>query len=600
MQPHGEAGLLKNIVLLDTARPDKSGRRSYLFRNPLEILSTGRLSEVPPLLERAGRLAEKHWLAGYICYEAGYALEERFRSTLDIPDQPLPGADLIWLGVFGPPEKPDAFRLTASEPGDTRARLSFSLTEPGYAARVRRIRDLIAEGHTYQVNLTFDARYSSPLSAEALYASLRQRQPTPYCAFIRTEKREVLSFSPELFFRVDRGRISVKPMKGTAPRGFSETQDQEIGRALAQDPKNRAENLMIVDLLRNDLGRVCKTGSVRTTRLFEIEKHPSLFQMTSTVEGRLKPGTGFQDIIRNIFPSGSVTGAPKIRTMEIIRSLEKGGRGVYCGAIGFTSPSGKAVFNVPIRTLQRKTGQKAWQYRVGSGIVWDSTAESEWEECRVKCSFLAMEGSKDFEILESLLFDQGPLYARDHLERMRRSALRLGFAFSPAAFCATLKAMRFRTPQKVRILLSRNGRLHGEAAPMAVSKAPESNLLFVSKAPIDKNNLFLYHKTTRRSWYDGAMEKIKQGHCCDVAFFNKQGELTEGARTNIFVRLKGRLYTPPVECGLLPGVLRERLIRAGKCFEKILTMKDLEKADAIYAGNSVRGLKRVVLSPAGD
>jgi para-aminobenzoate synthetase/4-amino-4-deoxychorismate lyase len=369
--------------------------------------------------------------------------------------------------------------------------------------------------------------------------------------------------------------------------------------ALANDPKNRSENIMIVDLLRNDLGRICVPGTVKVKRMFEVERHPTVFQMTSTVEGRVRRGTGLAGTIRALFPSGSVTGAPKIRAMEIIGELERGARGVYCGAIGYSSPDGRQVFSVPIRTLQKNSGRKTWRYRVGSGVVWDSSPGKEWLECLDKCSFLA-ERRPDFRLFESLLFSKGKfLHLHEHRERLLDSARYFDFSVTRKAWDLAARSIlkELGAPGdssfKVRIFSDRNGTISWDHEPIHAQETRRPAAARLCRAAIDPANTFLFHKTTFRRWYEKSMNDIRRKKYFDVLHVNRRGELTEGARSNIFLKIKGTLYTPPVRCGLLPGVLRGRLLKTGKCREKTLYPEDLKRAEAVFCGNSVRGLVKV-------
>lgn len=601
----------KPFVFLDTALPSAENKFSYLFLDPIRILTTRQYDELPNLLQEIEALSKQYWIAGYLAYEAGYSLEEKLKSGEEISSSPL-----AWFGVFEAPHiydhqkclwqkrfpKPRTWQKDKKEQSPQKITLTSAIDFTEYSRAIKNIKDWIAKGHTYQVNYTFDVLLKSDLDAPDLYMLLRQKQQTPFCAYIQTGAEIILSFSPELFFSRSGNTISVKPMKGTAPRGLWSEEDVRIFNELQHDPKNQSENVMIVDLLRNDLGKICKTGSVLTKKLFELEKHPTLFQMTSTVTGRIKSKITYADIFRNIFPSGSVTGAPKIRTMEIIRSLEKGKRGVYCGAIGFISPYKKSVFNVPIRTLQKAKGQNKWTFRVGSGIVWDSSIKSEWEECKTKCKFLIDPTPPEFEIFESLLWQNGkPTFLDLHIERMKKSSEYFMYPFSKKRLAQTLteikKQLKGSTPAKVRILLNKEGFFRWDFDLIAPNDPTKQAMtIFISKELVDEQNVFLYHKTTYRPWYKKAMQSIKDHKCYDVIFTNTKGEITEGARTNIFVQKGKMLYTPPLSCGLLPGVLREHLISQGKCKEKILFLSDLKKADAIFCGNSVRGLQKVFLS----
>jgi len=592
------------VVLLDSATPDRENRFSYLFSSPRTVLAAHTIDDVGPLLDEIDRHARlrRYWIAGFIAYEAGYALEPRL---LPLHSRRAPECPLLWFGVFDAPHIFDHVKGQWDQPalhgnrpraatGDA-VRLRPGMTAGRYARAVAAIRRQIARGHTYQVNFTFDSLVSTDLPPAALYCLLRDRQPAAHCAFIDTGGLQAASFSPELFFRVDGRKICVRPMKGTAHRGRFFAEDRAFARRLSRDPKNRAENVMIVDLERNDLGRICRTGTVRVDSLFDVQTLATVHQMTSTVTGMLSPGIGFGDIIRSLFPCGSVTGAPKIRTMEIIRRLEPRPRGVYCGAIGCISPDGDMRFSVPIRTLQKRSREQAWHFGVGSGIVWDSRAADEWRECRAKGTFVTRSALR-FELLESLLWSGRFVYLREHLGRLRGSARFFGIPLDAAslrALCSRISgACRRRGLCKVRVLLDKSGRLRWDADPID-TRPPARACAVLSKTPIDERNPLLYHKTAHRPWYDGAMARIARGECFDVIHVNRRGEITEGARSNVFIRLGATLYTPPITSGCLPGVLRGRMLARGACRERVLHVAALLRADAVYCGNSVRGLVRV-------
>lgn len=595
----------KSCILLDSARPSTKNRFSYLFYNPVKTITAFEFNEVEKLLADIDNYLKNKWLCGYLSYEASYALEERFAGFRKPQSGGLP---LGWFGVFDEPFIFDHVSGTWNSPiPDKKADnsdgvvkqdkpfITHKIEKKVFKKRIAEIKEAIAKGDTYQVNFTYDVELKSVLSPFSLYKQLREKQRTPYCAFLQNEFGHVASFSPELFFNLRGRKISVKPMKGTARRGHSAEEDRALVRYLENDTKNRAENLMIVDLLRNDLGRTCKSGTVKTEKLFEVETHPTIHQMTSTISGTLKPEIKFSDLIRSIFPCGSVTGAPKIRTMEIIAALESGQRGVYCGALGYMSPKGRAAFSVPIRTLQRSSKDKSWRYRVGSGIIWDSTAEEEWKECAEKCRFLEFEMHK-FELLESLLFKKKILCAADHISRMQSSAYYFGYPFSKQALKSLMKKIAGEldpdNAYKVRILLDKMGYLRWDKTVINTNDNT-SNILLLSTKPVDENNPFLFHKSTHRPWFDEAKSNIANGRCFDIVFCNSKGEITEGSRSNIFIEKNGIMYTPPLSCGLLPGVLRKNLLRQGKYKEKILYPDDIISADAVYCGNSVRGLVKV-------
>jgi para-aminobenzoate synthetase/4-amino-4-deoxychorismate lyase len=598
------------VVFLDTALSARGHRRSLLFTAPTRIIRADRQDEVMDAVREVDRLSRKHWLAGFMAYEAGYAFEPRLQplapARVDCP--------LVWFGVYDSPYVFDheRGRWTTRRPPGTRsgreastplrvaARLKSGLSYREYAYALSRIKRYIAGGHTYQVNYTFDESLQTSAGSWRLYRWLRRKQRVPFSAYMATGDVTVLSFSPELFFSFDRRRVRVKPMKGTARRGRSEAEDRAVREGLAADVKNRAENVMIVDLLRNDIGRICRMGSVSVERLFEVETHLTLHQMTSTVVGTLKPRVAFSDIVRAIFPSGSVTGAPKIRTMEIIRSLERGTRGVYCGAIGYLSPGRGGTFSVPIRTLQRTSGRRHWRYRVGSGIVWDSTTPDEWRECDVKTSFLTRQAPQ-FELFESILWSKRLVYMREHTDRLRRSLAYFGGQLRAPELgnirSAIERVLRnSRRKHKVRILAGLDGDLRWDSVPIDDPPRGSVPVAVLSRQHTDSSEPLLYHKTTHRPWYRQATKQIRAGRCYDVIYTNERGEVSEGARSNVFVRLGGRLYTPPVSSGLLPGVLRRRMLARGSCSERVLTVRDLRRAQAIYCGNSVRGLVRVALT----
>ncbi len=595
----------KNCILLDNARSVKNNNYSYLFYSPVKILTAHEYNDIENLLSELDKYSREYWISGYLSYEAAYALENRFSCYTDKKPEELP---LGWFGVF---EEPLIFNHATGKwnrdipdgpPDDSgeeylqeQLTVTHLIEEQLFHEKIHAIRQAIKNGETYQVNFTYDVSVKSSLPPFALFKQLRERQRTPYCAYMQNEYGFVASLSPELFFTIRNGSISTKPMKGTAPRGHSAEEDRGLVSFLEQDEKNRAENLMIVDLLRNDLGRICQAGTVITEKLFEVETHPTVHQMTSTITGKLRPGTGISTIIKNIFPCGSVTGAPKIRTMEIIHELETGCRGVYCGAIGFMAPNGDATFNVPIRTLQKGKEDSQWRFRVGSGIIWDSSAEMEWKECADKCRFLEYR-RPGFDLLETLLFEKECTFAGDHKARMQSSAEYFGYPFSTKAFDTLLKQIENKLDGanacKVRILLSKNGELKWDSTVIDSSQRQSQKLLFSSQ-PVNEQDVMLFHKSTYRPWFKYAREKIGGNACFDMLFYNSKGQITEGARSTIFIEKEGMLYTPPVSCGLLPGVLRKSLMSEGKCKEKILFKDDILSADAVYCGNSVRGLVKV-------
>jgi para-aminobenzoate synthetase/4-amino-4-deoxychorismate lyase len=439
----------------------------------------------------------------------------------------------------------------------------------------------------YQINFTTRVRFKTTCRAWELFGSLVRRHPVPYAAFLNTGSEEIVSLSPELFFQIERGCITVRPMKGTAARGQTLEQDIACAEELRASEKNRAENVMIVDLMRSDLGRICRIGSVKTLKLFEVERYPSLWQMTSVIEGELVKGCTIGSVVHALFPSGSVTGAPKIRAMEHIARLEDSPRGVYTGAIGFFAPS-RARFSVGIRTavLHQKNGIMG----VGSGITYDSCASTEWEECGWKATFLTR-SQPEFGILETLLWRSRYRFLEAHLTRMRNSAEYFGFRFHCNRIRKALLelAQRLRTsPQRVRITLAKDGTFEISHGGLSTERFGRVR---ISSRRVSTEDRFLYHKTTNRHAYDQELAATREAKCDDALFFNERGELTEGTIHNVFLVKNGVWRTPPVACGLLAGTYRESILKTRRtACEAILTLDDLTHADGVYLCNSVRGV----------
>jgi para-aminobenzoate synthetase/4-amino-4-deoxychorismate lyase len=599
------------FLLFDSASPSAGDRYSYLLIEPVTILYAHSDAELGDLLRAIDHYSGQLWIAGYLSYEAGYCLEDSLaphQTRTRYNSHPL-----AWFGLFehayifdhetGSWDHP--LPETVAETEDLRTEdpcihYRPHLDEARYCSKVETIRRLISQGDTYQVNLTFAGSLSTGLDSFELYRRLRVEQRARFAAYIHHDNRNVLSFSPELFFQLRQRTITVKPMKGTAARGRTVTEDSRLQEALAIDPKNCSENLMIVDLLRSDLGKICDTGSVKVEDLFTVESHRTLLQMTSTICGQLRPDVHLSAVLRALFPSGSVTGAPKIRTMEIIAELEEEPRGPYCGAIGLSSPHGDAVFSVPIRTMYRDEGDSCWRFPVGSGIVWDSDPAAEWQECLTKAAFLTAAGGS-FEIFETMLLFEGEiLFEEAHRQRMVDSARYWAYPLSVHQWRRSISELveqwRRPEPARIRLLLDENGRLRGETAPVEPEPWPELPApVNLARLEVEETSPFLFHKTTHRPWYQSAMDAIRQGKLFDTVFVNSKAEITEGARSNVFVLDRGTLLTPPVESGLLPGTLRAELIRTGVCHEQVLTVDDLLQAEQVYCGSSVQGLVPVRL-----
>jgi para-aminobenzoate synthetase/4-amino-4-deoxychorismate lyase len=592
-------------VLLQTARFDADNYRSYLFTHPVHTLSAN--SALFDEIEQA--LAGGAYVAGFLAYECGENLKTMDRCGLQNANLPL-----AWFGVYSKAfvfdhrtgefegESPDELIVENSQPdpGFEIRNLRFDITEKSYAQKIAAIQEYIRAGDTYQVNFTDKLQFDFSGSPEALFAALIESQPVQHSAFLHGEDWDILSFSPELFFRrKDRG-IVTRPMKGTARRGVDNAEDGIIAHWLQNDIKNRSENVMIVDLLRNDLGRICEYGSVRVNQLFTVEKYETLFQMTSEVSGALQPGVRYSDIFASLFPCGSITGAPKHRTIEIIQELERGPRGVYTGAIGFFSPAREAVFNVPIRTVVLKNN--CGEMGVGGGIVIDSLAEDEFRECLLKSEFLTRR-EESFELLESILWKDGYSLLTLHLERMQSSAMYFGFNFDREVILAALekegKQLASGARAKVRVLLERSGAVKVTHIP--VVEQTGMGKVAVSAIRVSSGDRYLRHKTTRRQLYDRQYEQaLGQGYD-EVLFLNERGEVTEGAISNLFIEKDGQWFTPPVSCGLLPGIYRRHLLEIKPAAaERTLQLEDIASADAVYICNSVRGCRKVTVVLASN
>jgi para-aminobenzoate synthetase/4-amino-4-deoxychorismate lyase len=547
--------------------------RARLYRDPIEAIETRRPDEVRPALNRLrGRNA-----AGFIGYEAGHALEPKLAPLARTAGAEEP--PLLWFGLFDGWEAVEPDTLLPDPAGAWTGRPRPLVEREAHEAGIARALEHILAGDIYQANLTFRAEVATAGHPLALYAAIRPRARAGWGGVVYTGAHWLLSFSPELFFALEAGRVTARPMKGTAPAGS----DPE---ALRSDPKQRAENLMIVDLLRNDLSRLSKPGTVKVPALFEVEAYPTVLQMTSTVVGELDEGRTGVDLLDTIFPCGSVTGAPKIRAMEVIASLEGERRGPYTGSIGRLAPDGGAAFNVAIRTLVLRDGETVARLGLGSGIVVDSAAADEWRECLTKGDFVASAGR--FDLIETMRFDpQEGLYELDrHLARMKRSADAFGFAFDRHHARNELQAATFflRDPRKLRLLLSSSGALAIESRPLP--EVPEGAVeVALAPLPVEPEDYRLRHKTSDRRFYDEAREAAGT---FELVFVDREGFLTEGSFTSLFVERGGRLLTPPLARGLLPGVLREALIEEGRAEERDLRAEDLE--EGFFVGNAVRGL----------
>lgn len=557
------------------------------FKKPLDTVTACRPADVRPALRQVEALVEKQGLfaAGFVCYEAAPAFDPActIHSFSDLP--------LLLFGIYQAPE-------VVEFPGSLRPR-SPLVWQPDwdcatFTRAVAEIHAAIASGETYQVNLTFPL--AAPFSGDPLdfFYRLVRGQRAGYAAYIDLGRQVICSASPELFFRRDGNRLVMRPMKGTIVRGLTSAADLRQAEQLRHSAKDRAENIMILDMVRNDLGRLAPPGKVHATELCGLEKYPTVWQMTSTVEA--ETSASFEQIMAALFPCASITGAPKYRTMDIIARLEQRARGIYTGSIGYLAPQRRAQFSVAIRTALIDLEKQQAHYGVGAGVTWDSIPAVEYRECLAKARILSRP-MPDFDLFETLLWSprQGYFLLEEHLARLTSSADYFDYPCDPAEVQHSLQALALTLPaepQRIRLLLSASGRLRHEATSYTPDQ-PEPARLKPADKPIDRSNPFLYHKTTARDHY--AQARGGQLDCDDVILWNDRGEITETIIANIVADLDGELVTPPIECGLLAGTFRSHLLAQGTLLEKRLTFDDLQRCRRIYLINALRRWRRAVI-----
>ena len=566
---------------------DSSAGGWLCFVQPVDVLYTRRPSQVLATLEEIERRVEHERLfaAGFLTYEAAQGFDPSFRTHRA---GTLP---LICFGLFREARRMDALPKTAPRPVPA-WRMTESRHE--YFRKIQLIQDRIREGHTYQINYTTRQVASGVSDPFSLFAGMSAG--APYAACVNGSDYAILCASPELFFRLDRGLVRCQPMKGTARRGMTLAQDEELGTWLHNSEKNRAENVMIADMVRNDLGRIARPGSVGVSELYAVSRYPTVWQMTSTVEARTDAPVSA--VMRALFPSASVTGAPKVSSMRLIQALESFPREVYTGTIGFLAPGRRARFNVAIRTavVDRRTGSAF--YGVGSGIVADSEPGDEYSECLTKSKILKSPAiATDFALLETMLWTRGQgIFLLDrHLNRMADSARYFGFGFDRGAAAQALDSLA-RTfdghRYRIRLLQYRNGppMLEHEAMYAGGGEDPSHSacpVIALAPRPVDPDNPFLYHKTTRREVYERALSSVSG--CDDVLLWNKDGFVTETSIANVVATIDGQRVTPPVACGLLGGTYRQWLLDRGEIRERVIHIDDLSRVDEFTLINSVRG-----------
>ena len=574
----------KSYIFLD----DQLTNTQRYYTDPVDILIADDPGDIDYIFAKLTQYhQEGYFIAGYLSYDLGYVFEDALSHRL-APKRPTP---LLNFGIFKTFERqaPTQLLYSSQAPDLT---LTPLWSEAEYSKRFSQVMDYIRAGDVYQINLTFPMTgpYDGP--AHSLYAAFRHRQKGRYGGVVHLGNApDIISLSPELFFRKEGRDMSMRPMKGTRPRSANSQIDEELRLNMRNDVKSQAENLMIVDLLRNDLSRISEPGSVKVPELFALESYETLHQMTSRVVSKLTPDIDMKSIFQNLFPCGSVTGAPKIRAMEIIDDLETTPRGAYCGALGYIDPNGDACFNVGIRTLT--LSGKRLTYNVGSGLVYDSQAQDEYHECLLKADVLSQPPA---DIIETCLWTpkDGIVRGKAHKARMMKSAKALGYPFSPAQYDALIDGIKAKeTSQHIRITLSAEGDLNLSQKYFVSLDRPK---IMVSPHKLSKQVQYSKHKISRRNFYDEERERLKALTGIDeVIFLNESGKLCEGSFTSIFIEKDGKLLTPALKTGILPGVLRAELLRSKKARTADLTEDDLLGAKNIYIGNSMRGLMPAAL-----
>lgn len=555
-------------------------KQPLTFHNPVRILQAFTIEEIPNVFSQIEEATQDgYYVAGYVAYEAAPAFDQAFSVHPQQNELPL-----VWFGVFDEPVK----RPLSNHEHFSVSEWKVESTFETYQENMDTIKKAIEIGDTYQINYTTRMKGSVTGDRYSFYQYLSKNQQSSYSAYLQIGDYSILSASPELFFRKHGQTITTKPMKGTSERGRWLREDEQFANELYHSEKNRAENVMIVDLLRNDLGRIAIPGSVRVPKLFDIETYPTVHQMTSTIQADVGEDVSIYKIFEALFPCGSITGAPKIRTMEYIAKLEDSPREVYCGAIGYITPEKDAVFNVPIRTVWVNHQTTEAVYGTGGGITWDSTSKGEYDELLTKAKLLT-EKRPAFKLLETMRLSEGsfPLKLR-HLNRLKRSCVYFKRVLSIEDVHHHLNQLEQEYPHgelKVRLLVNEEGRIETEVAPNSYKKVVQQGAL--AEQPINSSDPFLFHKTTHREVYHQ-----HQNHDLEnpnlVLLWNERDELTEFIIGNVVVELNGELLTPPIESGLLAGTFREELLEEGTIKEKKIRKEDLKKCEKIWMINALR------------
>ncbi len=570
----------KNEVLL------KDHDHWLYFSAPHRSIVAENLDDVLPALHEIESLVQANgWhAAGFLSYEAASAFDPAHRT------RPTSGFPYLWFGLY---PQPRSVQLPDPEGAKDVSNWHPTIEREDYNSAIAKIKDYIANGRTYQVNYTMRLQADFTDSPWDFFRRFAQTQNN-HAAYIDMGRYIICSASPELFFQLDGNTITCRPMKGTISRGRTTAEDFEQAHWLKNSEKNRAENVMIVDMIRNDLGRIAEMGSVRVPQLFEAERYPTLWQLTSTVTA--STNASFADILAALFPCASITGAPKVSTMNIIAYLESTPRNIYTGTIGYLSPERKAKFNVAIRTALIDQDRHQAEYGVGGGIVWDSTSTDEYAEALLKARVLTTQ-ARPFSLLETLLWmpEEGFFLYEKHIKRMLDSANYFDIPITKQKLEAYLKqiSLEFRTPQRVRVLLDRCGELRSDTLPFESSENPRTLKTSLARGPIDSRNVFLFHKTTLRDVYEAARMGLEEYD--DVLLYNEKDELTEFTIGNLVVELEGQLFTPPISCGVLAGTFRAHLLETGQMAERTILIQQLSSCTRIFRVNSIRRWQEVEL-----
>lgn len=595
------------FALLEDSKSSQAEARNLLFSDPQEDIIANTEAQLPAALAKVEACRQQGlYLCGYLAYEAGYYFIDKKieRTKTNNKEQALfHFVAFKSMQVLDRKTIDEAFSETEQDPTSQLCAHGFklSVSENKYLDAIKKIKNYIKAGDTYQINYTIKFKFRLRGTANALYQALRQTQPVEFGAFLNFPKLKIVSSSPELFVRRQEDTLVSKPMKGTAKRGLNEIEDEFIIDFLKHDPKTLSENVMIVDLIRNDFGRICKTGSVVVKNLFEVQTFKTIHQMISTVKGKLKSDISFEDLLYGLFPCGSITGAPKIRTMEIINDLEAESRGVYTGAIGYILPNNDFYFNVPIRTIVMNKRNQC-EMGIGSGIIYESNAKAEFEECILKADFLT-NLNDNFYLIETFKYDaKKQQYGNlaEHIYRLTDSAGYFGFKIKQHVIDQRLNEIKQELEKnkavfKVRLCAYQNGEVKISYESIPKTDTSHEHKVVIGEQKISSRSIFQYHKTSRREVYNEEFDKAAKAGYYDAIILNEHNEVAEACRHNLFIRKDGKLITPPIKAGVLHGINRQKVIDQEQAIEKVITLDDLNSCDEILLTNSVRGTVKVSL-----